>query len=171
MRHVASLLSALLLPLTCTAAPPSPPDSLNASCEPTIARMVPPQFVIDHAIGGVQRPSNGPQPSVVFSNEHFASDKNYLGNDMLWLALPRDGRVSGRTVSITTYEVRPASISVEARRTDGASGSVDVERDENPGGGPRDRAVNLMFSVPGCWDITFTQGGKDLRFVIAVDGP
>jgi hypothetical protein len=74
-------------------------------------------------------------------------------------------------VSIGTYEVRPAPIAVTARRTDGALATVRVERDENPGGGPRDRAVTLAFSAPGCWDITFAQGGKDLRFVLAVEGP
>ena len=29
----------------------------------------------------------------------------------------------------------------------------------------------MVFSAPGCWDITFAQGGKDLAFVLAVDGP
>jgi hypothetical protein len=176
MRRSASLLAAALLSLNCEAtvnlpdatAAESPP---NVPCEPTIARMVPPQFVIDHVVGGVQRPSSGPQPRVVFSPEHFASDKNFLGNELLWLALPPDGRVRGRSVSINTYEVAPSRIAVTARRTDGTPATVSVERDENPGGGPRDRAVTMVFSAPGCWDITFAQGGKDLRFVLAVDGP
>jgi hypothetical protein len=177
MRRSASLLAAALLSLNC-AATVNLPDATSAEsppnvpCEPTIARMVPPQFVIDHVVGGVQRPSSGPQPRVVFSPEHFASDKNFLGNELLWLALPPDGRVGGRSVSINTYEIAPSRIAVTARRTHGTPpATFSVERDENPGGGPRDRAVTMVFSAPGCWDITFTQGGKDLRFVLAVDGP
>jgi hypothetical protein len=133
--------------------------------------MVPPQFVMDHVVGGVQQPANSPQPTVAMSREVWSADKNYLGNDVLWLDLPRDGRVRGRSVSISTYEVAPARIAVTARRTDRTPATVTVERDENPGGGPRDRAVTMVFSAPGCWDITFAQGGKDLRFVLAVDGP
>jgi len=157
MRHSAPLLLALLLSLNCTA-PSQLPDAtlreslLNTSCEPTIARMVPPQFVMDHVVGGVQRPSNAPQPTVAISREVWASDKNYLGNDLLWLDLPRDGRVRGRSVSISTYEIRPSRIAVTARRSDGVPATVSVERDENPGGGPRDRAVTMVFSAPGCWD-------------------
>lgn len=176
MRQLAPLLSALLLALTCTTTAQLPDAAtrespLSTRCEPTVARMVPPQFVIDHAVGGVQRPSNDPQPSVVFSREHFASDKNYLGNELLWLDLPRDGRVRGRTVSISTYETTKSAITVSARRSDGVPATVSVERDENPGGGPRDRAVTMVFSTPGCWEIGFAQGGGDLRFVLAVDGP
>jgi hypothetical protein len=133
--------------------------------------MVPPQFVMDHVVGGVQGASNAPQPTVAVSREVWASERNYLGNDLLWLDLPRDGRVHGRSVSISTYEVKPSPITVTGRRTDGTPGTVEVERDENPGGGPRDRAVTLAFSAPGCWDITFAQGGEDLRFVLAVEGP
>ena len=108
---------------------------------------------------------------MTFSREYWASDKNYLGSDLLWLDLPRDGKVHGLSVSINTYEVRPSRIAVTARRTDGTPATVSVDRDENPGGGPRDRAVTMLFSAPGCWDITFAQGGKDLRFVLAVEGP
>ena len=120
-------------------------------------------------MGGVQQPA--PQPTFAVSREVWSSDKNYLGNDVLWLDLPRDGRVRGRSVSINTYEAAPSRIAVTGRRTDGTAANFSVERDENPGGGPRDRAVTMVFSTPGCWDITFAQGGKDLRFVLAVEGP
>jgi hypothetical protein len=171
MRQSASVFLALFLSLSC-ATPSELPDAtpreslLSMSCEPTVARMVPPQFVMDHVVGGVR-----PQPTVVMSREVWASDKNYLGNDLLWLDLPRDGRVRGRSVSINTYEIRPARIAVTARRSDGVPATVSVERDENPGGGPRDRAVTMVFSTPGCWEINFEQGGSDLRFVLAVVGP
>lgn len=175
VRPSASLLPALLLSLSCTA-PSQLPDatrgepSVNTSCDPTNARMVPPQFVMDHVVGGIRGPSNAPQPTLAVSREVWASDKNYLGNDFLWLDLPRDGTVRGRSVSINTYEIEPSRIAVTARRIDGMPATVSVERDENPGGGPRDRAVTLVFSASGCWEITFAQGGGELRFVLAVDG-
>lgn len=174
MRHAASLLPPLPLLLSCTAPSPLPgissSESLNASCDPTIARMVPPQFVMDHVVGRVQPNSNAPRSTAAASREVWASDRNYLGNDLLWLDLPRDGRVRGRSVSISRYEVRPSPIAVTAHRGDGTPATVGVERDENPGGGPRDREVTLASRHKAAGTSPFGQGGQDLRFVLAVDG-
>jgi len=166
VKHGAALPLVLLLLLNC-----SVPSPVSLPCEPTIARMVPPQFVMDHVVGGVQGASNSAQPTAAVSREVWASDRNYLGNDVLWVDLPRDGRVRGRSVSISTYEIAPSRIAVTARRTDATPAAFSVERDENPGGGPRDRAVTMVFSARDCWDITFSQSGKDISFVLAVDGP
>lgn len=136
-------------------------------CEPTIARMVPPEFVMEHVIGGIRPVASAPAPTVAVSRELWASDKNYLGNDALWLALPPDGRVRGRTVSITQYQTRPGVPAISTRRLDGAAAPASVERTIDATG-PRDRAATIHFPSEGCWEIVYTLDETDLRFVLSV---
>lgn len=144
------------------------PSPQSARCEPTIARMVPPQFVMDHVLGGIQRSPGIPNPTVPVPRELWAADKNYLGKDGLWLALPRDGKVRGLKVSITEYQATPGRVLVSAHRLDGP-GTATIDKDENPGGGPRDRAATIHFSTSGCWEIFYTLADIDLRFVLSVE--
>lgn len=129
-------------------------------CRPTLARMVPPQFVVDYVLG---------EGNIGVSREQWASDKNYLGNDSLWLTLPRDGRVTTRQLTVVAFQLVPGDLEVSARRIDGGTGSVKLERDLNPGGGPRDRAVTISFSSPGCWEIDYRLAkAENLRFIVEV---
>jgi hypothetical protein len=133
--------------------------------------MIPPSFVIEHVMGGITPATGAPATSSV-SPDLFASNKNYLGNEVLWLALPPDGHVRGRTVSITAYQTVPGAIDVRGRRLDRPqAGQVTTQRDENPGGGPRDRALVITFPTSGCWEITFLLNGHSLRSVFEVSDP
>lgn len=163
------------LAVGCTGQSPEPSVPALASvmaCQPTIVRMVPPDFVVAHVLGGVRPAGDRPSPMASVSPQLFASDKNYLGNDVLWLALPADGKVHGSSVSITAYQTVPGRITVFGRRLDcSGAEAVSTDRDENPGGGPRDRAVTIQFPTQGCWEITYGLAGSELRFVLEVEGP
>lgn len=126
---------------------------------------------MQHVVGGIRPASNNSNPTVPVSRELWASDKNYLGNDALWLDLPRDGTVRGTSVSITEYQTAPGQVIVTARRIDGVGATATVEKDENPGGGPRDRAATIHFSTAGCWEVTYKLEGSQLSFVVGVEGP
>ena len=168
-------ISLTLLTLGCAVQAPQP-SSPSASrtattCEPTIARMVPPDFVVEHVLGGVRPADNAAASPVSLSPRAFASDKNYLGNDLMWLALPPDGRARGGSVSITAYQTVAGRITVVGRRIDQTgTDTITTERDENPGGGPRDRAITIYFPTQGCWEVIYGLAGTELRFVIEVRG-
>ena len=143
----------------------SPEASRAGTCSPTIARMVPPQFVLDYVQGGM----SNEHPERSMSAEAFAARNNYLGNDSMWLALPHDGRVRGTSLSVTAIQTVSERIEVTAERIGGPTGEVRFERDENSLGGPRDRAVTIHFSVPGCWEVTYRLGTSQLRFIVLVE--
>jgi hypothetical protein len=137
-------------------------------CEPTVMRMVPPQLVLDHVFGGMRLPPGAsPTPSWPPASV-WAADKNYIGNGDLWLDLPPDGIVRGTSVSITEYQIGAGRVEVSARRVDAIAPAPRIEKDENPGGGPRDRAATIHFSTPGCWEVTYVLDGNSLRFVLLV---
>lgn len=161
-----------LLALTITACAPGsvvPPQTPSPPCEPTIVRMVPPQLVLDHVFGGMRMPPGAsPTPSWPPASV-WAADKNYIGNGDLWLDLPPDGIVRGTSVSITEYQIGAGRVEVSARRVDANAPAPRIEKDENPGGGPRDRAATIHFPTPGCWEVTYVLGGSSLRFVLLVE--
>lgn len=168
----------LVFSLGCTFQP-TPPEPKTADpapasplqCEPTLTRMVPPDFVMDHILGGIQQASNIPNPTVPVPPQLWAAGHNFLGTEGLWLDLPTDGNVRGRSISLTAYQTTPGRIEVSARRLDlSITHTVTTERDENPGGGPRDRAITIHFPTRGCWEITYSLGRIELRFVLAVEG-
>jgi hypothetical protein len=152
-----------------SAVAPSPtPTSTPGPC-PTVARMVPPQLVLDHQLGGIRlAPGASPTPSWP-PREIWSADKNFLGHDALWLQLPDDGVVRGRSAWILEYQLGPGHVAVSARPLDGSTAKAEIEKDDNPGGGPRDRSATIHFPAPGCWEITYTLAGRDLRFVLRVE--
>lgn len=157
---------------SCPPAPWSGRRQRDDAYEPTIARMVPPDFVMAHVLDGIRPPGELPGHTVSVPPQVFASDKNYLGNSVLWLALPPDGKGRGRSVSITAYQTVAGHIAVSGRRIDlSVADSVTTDRDENPGGGPRDRTVTIYFPTRVCWEIIYSLGGSELRFVLAVEAP
>jgi hypothetical protein len=145
---------------------PNPRASSAGVCTPTLARMVPPQFVLDYVLGGIQTQ----HPDRTMSREAFGAVNNYLGNDTMWLALPVDGRVRGLTLSVTAIQAVSGRIEVTAERSDGPAGPARFERDEDSRGGPRDRSVTIHFPSPGCWDVTYTLARSELRFTVLVQG-
>lgn len=57
---------------------------------------------------------------------------------------------------------------VGARRLDGPAPSPRIEKDNNPGGGPSDRAATIHFPTSGCWEVTYMYAGTQLQFVVLV---
>lgn len=149
---------------------PPPTDTPRAGpCQPTIARMVPPQLVLDHVLGGVRLPPGASPTPTWPSPDVWSADKNYIGHDGLWLQLPTEGFVRGRSVSITEYQLGSGTVAVLARPLNGGAAEAKIEKDANTGGGPRDRAATIHFSAPGCWEITYTLAGRELRFILRVE--
>lgn len=167
-------LAGLLLGVGCTLAerPPLPTPSaeqISAPCTPTIAHMTPPEFVRNHVLGGIRLASPPPEPTTWPAVHIWAAGKNYYGNALLWLDLPDDGIVQGRSESFTEYQFGGTGPPVvTARRIDGAAPSPRIDKDPNPGGGPRDRAATIDFPTPGCWEIRYTIDGTVLQFVVLV---
>ena len=167
MRCALALLGLILA--ACTTDSVAPSETPLPPCQPTIVRMVPPQLVLDHVLGGVRLPPGAnPTPSWPPASV-WAADKNYIGNDELWLALPTDGVVRGNSVSLTEYQIGAGRVGLSARRLDATAPSPRIEKDDNPGGGPRDRAATIHFPAPGCWEVTYVLGGGSLRFVLLVE--
>jgi len=67
--------------------------------------------------------------------------------------------------------VRPvgSELRIDARRLDGDAGPAAVTI---PGGYPWTyQASGLVFSTPGCWQITGTAGGRTLQFTLSIPDP
>ena len=167
------MLAALALGVGCTLAerPPAPTGAgqIAAPCTPTVANMTPPEFVRNHVLGGIRLASPPPEPTIWPTVEAWAVGKNYYGNALLWLDLPDDGILRGPSESFTEYRFGgTGALVVTARRIDGPAPSPRIEKDPNPGGGPRDRAATVHFPTPGCWEVKYTLDGTVLQFVVQV---
>lgn len=169
------LLISLVIAVSCAQGdPPSTkattPEA-SGGCAPTVVHMTPPEAVRNHVLGGIRFASPPPQPTVWPSVDVWAAGKNYYGNSLLWLDLPDDGVVRGDTASFTEYRFGGIGDPVvSGHRRDAAAPSPRIEKDNNPGGGPRDRAATIYFPTDGCWEVTYELDGTRLRFVILVTG-
>ena len=165
----AALIAGVLL--TACASPVVTPAA-QGGCEPTIARMVPPQVVVDAMIGGMR-----PQPSHVPTREEYAATGNWIGNDALWISLPTDGRLLVRQESPTRAQhpaepwgtkvwmipLKSGQPLLTGRRLDGSGTFVGTASDGNIGSG-------VNFSQLGCWELEYEIAGDRVRFTVNVVG-
>lgn len=109
----------VVLPATFTACAPmssAPPGTSREAqtCRPTIARMVPPQLVMDVIYGGTS-----PRPSATPSGEVWAATGNWIGNRVIWVSLPTDGVFQRRYSKLWMIPLEGGPIAITGRRLDG----------------------------------------------------
>jgi hypothetical protein len=127
-------------------------------CRPTIARMVPPQMVMDAMFGGMS-----PQPSATPTIEAWAASSNWIGNDALWISLPNDGVFERRFHKLFSMALRNGPITITGRRLEdgGAPDRIGSMTSENFGS-------SVSFAQAGCWEVTYDFAGEPLRFTLKV---
>lgn len=175
MSVMRSLILAAFLLVACeSVAPPPAPQTgapalrsgapaISIQCEPTLARMVPPQSIMDVSFGGMR-----PQPSATPAREAWAATSNWIGNDALWLSLPVDGVFERKYHKLFMIALKAGPIAITGRRLDGdgsdRSGMFWAHAtSENIGS-------SVTFAKPGCWELTYELGGEQLRFTLRVVG-
>jgi hypothetical protein len=158
------LVAAALAGVACDAAAPQPgsPTSTAAAaaagCAPTIARMVPPQVVMDIIFGGMS-----PRPSSTPSREAWAASGNWVGNDALWISLPPDGVHQRRYSKLWMIPLRGGDIAISGRQLDGDRSGTFVGSASSGNIGS-----SVSFSSAGCWELTYSLDGSRLTFTLAV---
>jgi hypothetical protein len=103
------------------------------------------------------------------SHPELARDNlSMVGNDALWVTIPRTG-VAPLDVKLPAVRLVPGTLSASARRLDGpAPAALFVIPD---GYGPSGfQAAGVTFPEAGCWEITYSVAGQDLRFTLLVEG-
>src|SRR5438552_17973964 len=142
-----------------SSATPSPSMSPSAvECRPTIARMVPPQRVMDAIFAGMS-----PRPAATPSREAWAAGANWIGNDALWVSLPNDGVFQRKYTKLYAMALRSGPIMVTGRRIEGpaAPSVIGSMNSDNFGS-------SISFAEAGCWEVTYDFAGEQLRFTLKV---
>jgi hypothetical protein len=141
---------------------PSAPGN-EWDCQPTIARMVPPQAVMDTMFAGMS-----PRPSATPTREAWAASANWIGNDAMWLSLPPDGIFERRYHKLLMVPLKGGPISITGRRLDGdgsdRSGMFWAHASSANIGSSVD------FAKSGCWELVYNLGGEQLTFTLKVEG-
>jgi hypothetical protein len=162
----AALIAALLACAACdavTAAPrtvaPASIPAPAATCQPTLARMVPPQVVMDIIIGGTS-----PRPNPTPSREAWAATGNWIGNDAMWVSLPVDGVFQRRYSKLWMIPLKGGPITVSGKQLDGTGQGTftGTASDGNIGS-------SVTFSTSGCWELAYSLAGEELRFTLRVE--
>lgn len=157
-----ALMVAACTPVPDHVLPSSQAPFAEASCQPTVAHMVPPQRVMDFMIAGMS-----PQPSTIPTLEQWAAQGNWVGNDVLWVSLPPDGVFDRRYSKLWMLASGSGPIAISGQRLDGdrAGSLIGSASAENPGS-------SVEFSKAGCWRVVYELDGRQLRFTLrVVDGP
>jgi len=153
----------VLLPAAVTACAPTgsaPPGASREiqTCRPTIARMVPPQTVMDMMIGGMS-----PRPSSTPSREVWAASGNWIGNDVVWVSLPADGVFARKYHKLYSMAFRSGPITITGRHVDGSAAPVRV------GSAMGENFESTVdFPEAGCWEVVYDFAGEQLRFTLKV---
>jgi hypothetical protein len=141
--------------------PSAPIDDRN--CEPTIARMVPPQAVMDTMFAGMMT-----RPSATPSRDAWAASANWIGNDAMWVSLPAGGVFERQYHKLVMVPLKSGSITITGRRLDGdgsdRAGMFWAHADSANIGSSVD------FAKPGCWELVYDLGGEQLTFTMKVEG-
>lgn len=162
------LLATLLASIACEQAAqpvviPSPVATDAPRCEPTIARMVPPQSIMDVSFGGMI-----PRPSATPTREAWAARENWIGNDALWIALPPNGVFERKYHKLFMIALKGGPITIAGRRLDGdgsdRSGMFWAHATSDNIGS------SVTFAKSGCWELTYELAGEQLRFTLDVVG-
>jgi hypothetical protein len=142
-----------------TAAPATSSVATHGTCQPTFARMTPPQVVMDTMIGGAS-----PRPNPTPSRDAWAATGNWIGNDAMWVSLPVDGVFQRRYAKLWMIPLKGGPITIKGKQLDGdGSGTfAGTASDGNIGSG-------VTFSTPGCWELVYSLAGQDLRFTLKVE--
>lgn len=162
------LVAALLVVTGCDAVSPAPAGTSSPAtvakitgegCQPTFARMVPPQVVMDIMIGG-----SSPRPSPMPSRDAWAATGNWIGNDAMWVSLPVDGVFQRRYGKLWMIPLGRGPITTSGRQLDGTGSGTftGTASDGNIGSG-------VTFSTPGCWELAYSLAGEVLRFTLKVE--
>lgn len=120
--------------------------------------MVPPQVVMDAIFAGIS-----PQPSATPSREAWAASTNWIGNDALWVSLPKDGVFERKYSKLSAMALRSGPITITGRRLEdgGAPTRIGSMNSDNFGS-------TINFAQAGCWDVTYDFAGAPLRFTLKV---
>ena len=160
------LIAALLTCAACDAVSQVPRTSASASigasagtCQPTFARMVPPQVVMDIMIGGAS-----PRPNPTPSRDAWAATGNWIGNEAMWISLPLDGVFQRRYSKVWMIPLKGGPITVSGRQLDGngLGTFIGTASDGNIGS-------SVSFSTTGCWELAYSLAGEELRFTMRVE--
>ncbi len=131
---------------------------IAVECRPTIARMVPPQRVMDAIFAGMS-----PRPVATPSREAWAAGANWIGNDALWVSLPNDGVFERKYSKLYAMALRSGPITITGRRLeDGAAPSRIGAMNSDSFGS------SIDFAQAGCWEVTYDFAGEPLRFTLRV---
>ena len=140
------------------ATPSRSSSPVPVDCRPTIARMIPPQMVMDAIFAGMS-----PQPSATPSREAWAASTNWIGNDALWVSLPNDGVFQRKYSKLFAMALRSGPITIAGRRLeDGAAPSIIGAMNSDSFGS------SISFVQAGCWEVTYDFAGQQLRFTLKV---
>jgi len=120
--------------------------------------MVPPQVVMDAIFGGIS-----PQPAATPSREAWAASTNWIGNDALWVSLPKDGVFERKFSKLYAMALRTGPIAITGRRLEdgGAPARIGSMNSETFGS-------SISFAQAGCWEVIYDFAGEQLRFTMKV---
>jgi hypothetical protein len=163
MRLNRASLVLLSLALSCNVVGPAPSPAVvrQGACQPTLARVVPPQIVIDAVVGGQVLPV-GASPRPTFSSrDAFAASSNWIGNDAFWISLPTDGVFERKYSKLFLISLKSGTFKISGHRTDG-DGTLKASASSDSVGS------SLEFSAAGCWDLAYDMDGQQARFTLKV---
>lgn len=129
-------------------------------CRPTVAHMTPPKEPLEFMIGG----SSSPEAA-----RRITPTLNWYGNDAMWVVLPPNGEIVGRLdEKIPPYRMKPGYVIWSARQLDRDT-TVRPEQMILGYGDEGFQAGGPSFPHTGCWEVTYSLGGRDeLRFELRV---
>jgi hypothetical protein len=91
------------------------------------------------------------------------------GNDALWVTIPTDGITRTLDLKIPAVRLVAGSLTGSATRLDASAPPGEVIVLDGYGS-IGFQASGVRFPTPGCWEITHQLAGRQLRFVLWVEG-
>lgn len=121
-----------------------------SSCQVTNDRMTPPPAYVEFLVGGASDPVRARADAAI---------GNFVGNEALWLLLPRNGVLVGLTGKFLPWRTHPGQLNWSARRLDGSTLATRPvgRRDAGDVGFAAD---TVEFPEPGCWQVIYTVDGQ-----------